>query len=77
MEKITPMIPLFILALIILFITNNFLKKDKKNNLGKTNSESEMNFDKYINLKTKYAKIFSIVIIVFIILKVFFILFVK
>ena len=77
MEKITPMMPSFILALFILFITNYFLKKDKKNNLGKTNSGSEMDFNKYINLKTKYAKIFSIVIIIFIILKVFIILFVK
>jgi len=48
MEKITPMMPSFILALFILFITNYFLKKDKKNNLGKTNSGSEMDFNKYI-----------------------------
>lgn len=75
MEKITPMMPLFILALLILLVTNYFLKKDKKNNLSKSNSGTEMDFDKYINLKTKYAKIFSIVIIIFIILKVFFILF--
>jgi energy-coupling factor transporter transmembrane protein EcfT len=80
MEKIKPMMPLFILALFILFTANYFLKKDKKdkkNNLGKTNSGSEMDFNRYINIKTKYAKIFSIIIIVFIILKIFFILFVK
>jgi NADH:ubiquinone oxidoreductase subunit 3 (subunit A) len=77
MEKITPMMPLFILALFILFLANYFLKKDKKNNLDTTNSGFEMDFNKYINTKTKYAKIFSIVIIVFIILKIIFILLAK
>ena len=47
MEKITPMMALFILALFILFTANYFLKKDKKNNLGKTNSGSEIDFNKY------------------------------
>jgi biopolymer transport protein ExbD len=76
MEKITPMMPLFIVALFIFFTANYFLKKDKRDNLGKTNSGSEMDFNKYINIKTKYAKIFSLVIIIFIISKIFFILFV-
>jgi hypothetical protein len=74
MEKITPMIPLFILALFILLVANYFLKRDKKDNLDSINSESEIDFNKYINIKTKYAKIFSIVIIIFIIIKVIFII---
>lgn len=72
MEEIISMIPVLILALIILFLSNYFLKKDKKSNKN-TSEKGVVDFDSFINLKTKYAKIFSIIIIILIILKIIYI----
>lgn len=73
MKEIIQMLPLLILSLVICFFSNYFLKKDEESNKNKS-KKGVVDFDSFINLKTKYAKIFSIVIISFIILKIFFIL---
>jgi hypothetical protein len=73
MEEIISMIPVLVLALIILFSSNYFLKKDKENNKNKSN-EGIIDFGSFINLKTKYAKIFSIIVMITIILKIIYIL---
>lgn len=73
MKEIIQMIPLLILLLVIYFSSNYFLKKDKESNKN-TSEKGVVDFDSFINQKTKYAKIFSIIIISVIILKIFFIL---
>lgn len=42
----------------IYFMSSYFLKKDTHKNKDLQDNNSNMNFDKYINLKTKYVKIF-------------------
>jgi len=74
MNELISMIPLFILCVFIYFMSSYFLKKDNQKNKDSRDNFSNMNFNKYINLKTKYVKFFSICIFIFLLLKVTYII---
>lgn len=69
MKEIISIIPMFVLAITIFFIADYWLKRDRK-----LEDKSKTDFGKFMNFKYKGAKIFSIIIVVFIILKVIYIL---
>lgn len=69
MKEIISIIPMFILAILIFFIADYWLKNNQK-----LEDKSKTDFGKFMNLKYKGAKIFSIILVVFIILKLIYIL---
>jgi hypothetical protein len=77
MEEIISMIPGIIVAFLIFFFSNYFLKKDKQKNLYENRIDSNPNYSSYLNTKAKLGKIISIMMIIIIVLKIVWILFLK
>lgn len=77
MEEIISMIPGIIIAVLILFFSNYFIKKDKQKDLYKNKTNSNPNYSSYLNTKAKLGKIISIMMIIIIVLKIVWILFLK
>ena len=77
MKEIISMIPTIIIAVLIFFFSNYFLKKDKQKHLYENRIDSNPNYSSYLNTQAKYGKIFSIMIIIIIVLKIVWILFLK
>jgi len=77
MEEIISMIPGIIIAFLIFFFSNYFLKKDKQKDLYKNRKDSNPNYSSYLNTKAKLGKIISIMMIIIIVLKIVWILFLK
>ena len=73
MEEIIPATGALCFFIFLYLVTDYFLKKDKEGNKN-TSDNGIVDFDSFINLKTKYAKIFSIIVIIIIVLKIIFIL---
>ena len=68
MEEIIKMMPLFLLCVIIFFVTSYWLKDNNKLN------NQKLNFDYYVNTKIRYAKLFSIFILGVMVIKIIYIL---
>ena len=77
MEEIISMIPGIIIAVLIFFFSNYFLKKDKQKHLYKNRIDSNPNYSSYLNTKAKLGKVISIMMIIIIVLKIVWILFLK
>ncbi len=77
MEEIISMIPTFIVAILLFFFFNYFLKKDKKKDLDKSSIDSNPNYSSYLHTKAKWGKIISIMMIIIIVLKIVWILFLE
>ncbi|MEO6176877.1 MAG: hypothetical protein ABIP27_17120 [Flavobacterium circumlabens] len=73
MNEIISLIPLFVLSIVIFSISYYFLKIDKKRNKNISRTESISDFGMLMNFKTKYLKIFSITLFVFLVLKIIYI----
>lgn len=73
MEEIISMIPSIVIAILIFFFSNYFLKKDKQ----KDRIDSNPNYISYLNIKAKLGKMISILMIIIIVLKIVWILFLK
>jgi hypothetical protein len=77
MEEIISIIPGIIIAVLIFFFSNYFLKKDKQKQLYKNRIDSNPNYSSYLNTKAKLGKVISIMMIIIIVLKIVWILFLK
>ncbi|QSB26178.1 hypothetical protein [Flavobacterium sp. CLA17] len=77
MEEIISMIPGIIITFLIFFFSNYFLKKDKQKHLYKNRIDSNPKYSSYLNTKAKLGKIISIMMIIIIVLKIVWILFLK
>lgn len=77
MEEIISMIPGIIIAVLIFFFSNYFLKKDKQKHLDKNRIDLNPNYSSYLNTKVKVGKVISIMMIIIIVLKIVWILFLK
>ena len=77
MKEILTMIPLFLLAIAILVISNYFLKKNQLKKESESYDGEINTFGKFMHFQTKYFKIFAKVILGFMFLKVLYILFFK
>jgi hypothetical protein len=77
MKEIILMIPSIIIAVLIFFFSNYFLKKDKQKDLYEKGIDSDPNYSSYLNIKAKLGIIISIMMIIIIVLKIVWILFLK
>ncbi len=77
MKEVVSMIPTFIIAILLFFFSNYFLKKDKQKYLDKNRIDSNPNYSSYLNTKAKLGKIISLMMIIIIVLKIVWILFLK
>lgn len=71
MNEIFKLIPLLFLSILLFFGSTFFLKKDKDSK----NSTAMSEFGKLMATRTKYVRIFSIILFVMMLLKIIYILF--
>ena len=71
MNEIIPAILFLLLCIITLIFSNYWLKKDNsKAKIHSIDTESKMNFEKWISIHIKNVKIGSVILIVITILKI-------